>query len=79
MPVASEYSRRRPPPSSLQLVPVTRIEKFSGRTGRSQHTAKNMSKMLGDESEVVFDQPEATEPYHGARPRTTEFDWPVDE
>ena len=58
--------------------------------------------MLGDESEVVFDQPEekagamepdssvpnrrkeeewleATEPYHGARPRTTEFDRPVDE
>ena len=56
-----------------------------------------MSKMSGDESEVVFDQPEekagamepdgsvpnrrkeegwweATEPYHGARPRTTEFD-----
>ena len=61
-----------------------------------------MSKMLGDDSEVVFDQPEekagamepdgsvsnrrkeeewleATEPYHGARPRTTEFDRPVDE
>ena len=61
-----------------------------------------MSKTLGDESEVVFDQPEekagamepdgsvpnrrkeeewseATEPYHGARPRTTEFDRPVDE
>ena len=60
-----------------------------------------MSKMSGDESEVVFDQPEekagamesdgsvpnrrkeegwweATEPYHGARPRTTEFDRPVD-
>ena len=58
--------------------------------------------MLGDDSEVVFDQPEekagamepdgsvpnrrkeeewleATEPYHGARPRTTEFDRPVDE
>ena len=61
-----------------------------------------MSQTLGDESEVVFDQPEeragamepdgsvpnrrkeeewleATEPYHGARPRTTEFDRPVDE
>ena len=60
-----------------------------------------MSKMSGDESEVVFDQPEkkagamepdgpvpnrrkeegwweATEPYHGARPRTTKFDRPVD-
>ena len=60
-----------------------------------------MSKMSGDESEVVFDLPEkkagamepdgsvpnrrkeegwweATEPYHGARPRTTEFDRPVD-
>ena len=60
-----------------------------------------MSKMSGDESEVVFDQPEekagamepdgsvpnrrkeegwweATEPYHGARHRTTEFDRPVD-
>ena len=60
-----------------------------------------MSKMSGDESEVVFDQPgkkagamepdgsvpnrrkeegrwEATEPYHGARPRKTEFDRPVD-
>ena len=61
-----------------------------------------MSHTLGDESEVVFDQPEeragamepdgsipnrrkeeewleATEPYRGARPRTTEFDRPVDE
>ena len=61
-----------------------------------------MSQTLGDESEVVFDQPEeragamepdgsvpnrrkgeewleATEPYRGARPRTTEFDRPVDE
>ena len=61
-----------------------------------------MSKTLGDESEVVFDQPEekagamqpdgsvpnrrkeeewleATESYHGARPRTTEFDRSVDE
>ena len=60
-----------------------------------------MSQTLGDESEVVFDQPEeragsmepdgsvpnrrkeewleATEPYLGARPRTTEFDWLVDE
>ena len=60
-----------------------------------------MSKMSGEESEVVFDQPEekagamepdgtvpnrrkeegwweATEPYHGARPRATDFDRPVD-
>ena len=90
------------PLSSLQLVPVTRIEqKKSERTGQSQHTGNNMSKMSGDESEVVFDQPEekagamepddsvpnrhkeegwweATEPYHGARSRTTEFDRPVD-
>ena len=61
-----------------------------------------MSQTLGDDSEVVFDQPEeragamepdgsvpnrrkeeewleATEPYRGARPRTMEFDRPVDE
>ena len=61
-----------------------------------------MSQTLGDDSEVVFDQPEeragalepdgsipnrrkeeewleATEPYRGARPRTTEFDRPVEE
>ena len=60
-----------------------------------------MSKMSGEESEVIFDQPEkkagamepdgpvpnrrkeegwleATEPYHGARPRATDFDRPVD-
>ena len=39
-----------------------------------------MSKMSGEESEVVSDQPEkeATEPYHGARPRATDFDRPVD-
>ena len=39
-----------------------------------------MSKMSGEESEVVSNQPgkEATEPYHGARPRATDFDRPVD-
>ena len=39
-----------------------------------------MSNMPGEESEVVSDQPgkDATEPYHGARPRATDFDWPVD-
>ena len=36
--------------------------------------------MSGEESEVVSNQPgkEATEPYHGARPRATDFDRPVD-
>ena len=53
-----------------------------------------MSQTLADDSEVVFDQmepkvsvpnrrkeetwSEATEPYRGARPRTMEFDQPVD-
>ena len=39
-----------------------------------------MSKMSGEESEVVSDQleKEATEPYHGTRPRATDFDRPVD-
>ena len=39
-----------------------------------------MSKMSGEESEVVSDQPEkeATEPYYVARPRATDFDRPVD-
>ena len=101
MPVAPESSRRRPPPSLLQLVPVTRIEKNRDKRAVSAHEGK-MSQTLGDESEVVFDQPEeragamepdgsvpnrrkeeewleATEPYLGARPRTTEFDRPVDE
>ena len=87
----SEYSRRRPPTSSLQLVPVT-------RGGFS-----TQGKLCQEEvEEVVFDQPEekagtmepdgsvpnrrkeeewlgATEPYHGARPRTTKFDRLVDE
>ena len=39
-----------------------------------------MSKMSGEGSEVDSDQPEkeATEPYHGARPRATDCDRPVD-
>ena len=99
-PVASEYSPRRPlPPSLLQLVPVTRIEKFCSKRGCSEHHGTHVKEVV---SEVVFDQPEGkagemepdgsvlnrrkeeewledTEPYHGARPRTTEFDRPVDE
>ena len=47
---------------------------------------EHMSKTSKDVSEVVLDQPEEeagalgdTEPYHGARPRTTEIDRPVEE
>ena len=47
---------------------------------------EHISRTSGDVSEVVFGQPEEetgalddTEPYHGARPRTTEVDWPVEE
>ena len=99
-------SRRNPAgvdlPSSLQLVPVTRIEKKIVTNGAvSAQEEKEMSQTLADDSEVVFDQPEesagamepegsvpnrrreeawleATEPYRGARPRTMEFDRPVD-
>ena len=54
--------------------------KISERTGRFQHTGTIMSKMSGEGSEVVSDQPEkeATQPYHGAWPRATDFDRPVD-
>ena len=89
-------------PGSLQLVPVTRIEKkFVTNGAVSAHEEKEMSQTLVDDSEVVFDQPEEsagamepegsvpnrrkeeawledTEPYRGARPRTMEFDRPVD-
>ena len=47
---------------------------------------EHMTKTSGDVSKVVLDQPEEeagalgdTGPYHGARPRTTEVDRPVDE
>ena len=89
------------PPSSLQLVPVTRIEN-SVTNGAVWNIMEHMLETLADVSEVVFNQPEEKagemepdgsvlnrhkeeewledmEPYHGARPRTTEFDRPVDE
>ena len=91
--------------NSLQLVPVTRIDKkmYEKVTkGDSLSTRETeMSQTLADDSEVMFGQQEeiagamemegssqnrrgretwleATEPYRGARPRTREFDQPVE-
>ena len=47
MPVASEYSRRRPPPSSLQLVPVTRIEKRLSNEPRRQRGSEMTNRSGG--------------------------------
>ena len=51
-PVASECSRRRPPPSSLQLVPVTRIEKFVADGGRTRN--EELKKTNESESDGTF-------------------------
>ena len=51
-PVASEYSQRRPPPSSLQLVPVTRIEKFVADGGRTK--SEELKKTNESESDGTF-------------------------
>ena len=46
-PVASEYSWHRPPPSSLQLVPVTRIEKRSSNEPRRQRGSEMTNRSGG--------------------------------